>query len=425
MQQWDVIVIGAGVSGLRATADLAHAGLRVLCLEARPRVGGRIHTIYDPRTPVPVELGAEFIHGTPSSLLGFAHQRGLPFYETGGEFVRLAAGQRSEDATDRDPIEDLKTAQVDEDHDITFDQFLEQGGYSAEEAKWARLFVEGFDAARADEISVASLVLDEQKGDQLNGERSFRFAHGYQSFADSMLAVIPDPRAHVRTQHVVEQIHWDRGSVEVSGRDPAGRLFHYRAASVVVTVPLGVLQADLIRFHPEPRAWLDAARFLKSGQVFRATFVFETAFWEERFPNLGFLVSDNDVFSTWWTQNPVQAPVLVGWMAGSKTEQHLRASSQELLSMALDSLRELAGDPGAVLAAHLHRWDQDPYSLAAYSQVPVGGLPARRQLNEPVEDTIFFAGEATDVSGNGGTVHGAIESGIRAARQVLDALGRN
>jgi len=94
----DVIVIGAGAAGLAAARDLSQAGLRVTILEARPRVGGRILTVHDARAPVPLELGAEFIHGEAPETLAAAQAAGLTVVElpdlheivTGGRFLMRA-----------------------------------------------------------------------------------------------------------------------------------------------------------------------------------------------------------------------------------------------------------------------------------------------------------------------------------------------
>ena len=69
-------------------------------------------------------------------------------------------------------------------------------------------------------------------------------------------------------------------------------------------------------------------------------------------------------------------------------------------------------------------WQSDPFALGAYSWVPVGAMPAQRALGRPVDGTLFFAGEATNADGFCGTVHGAIETGLRAARELLKARGR-
>ena len=71
-----------------------------------------------------------------------------------------------------------------------------------------------------------------------------------------------------------------------------------------------------------------------------------------------------------------------------------------------------------LISTHTHDWAGDPFSLGAYSYVPAGALDAPRAMTEPAEDTLFFAGEHTDVTANWGTVHAAVRSGLRVARQV-------
>jgi monoamine oxidase len=72
--------------------------------------------------------------------------------------------------------------------------------------------------------------------------------------------------------------------------------------------------------------------------------------------------------------------------------------------------------------AWVHDWQSDPYARGAYSYVKVAGEKAREQLAAPLRDTLFFAGEATDTEGEAGTVAGALQSGERAAREVLRSL---
>ena len=88
----DVIILGAGVAGLAAARDLSRAGLAVCVLEARDRIGGRIYTLHDPSLPLPVELGAEFIHGTPPDIHAIVQAAGLPIYEIDGDHWRSHEG---------------------------------------------------------------------------------------------------------------------------------------------------------------------------------------------------------------------------------------------------------------------------------------------------------------------------------------------
>ncbi len=132
------------------------------------------------------------------------------------------------------------------------------------------------------------------------------------------------------------------------------------------------------------------------------------------------MFSDEPVFPTWWTALPVRAPVLTGWTAGSRADQLLDLPEPEILRHALASLTNImGGSTGRIESVYFHDWHQDPYARGAYSYVPAGAVDARRALAEPVADTLYFAGEATDTDGHSATVHGAIETGRRAARQIL------
>ncbi|HEX6773748.1 MAG TPA: FAD-dependent oxidoreductase, partial [Acidobacteriaceae bacterium] len=73
---------------------------------------------------------------------------------------------------------------------------------------------------------------------------------------------------------------------------------------------------------------------------------------------------------------------------------------------------------------HMHDWQHDPYTLGAYSYAPTGAADCSTRMSQPVDDTLYFAGEHTDTTGHWGTVHGAMRSGLRAAKQVLEAGGR-
>src|ERR1044071_5350710 len=97
MPSADVIVIGAGVAGLNAARELTAAGLRVVLLEARDRIGGRIDTVHDPRWPVPIERGAEFIHGRPPDTWRIVEAAGLPVYEFSTEQADAVEGHITRD----------------------------------------------------------------------------------------------------------------------------------------------------------------------------------------------------------------------------------------------------------------------------------------------------------------------------------------
>jgi len=130
------------------------------------------------------------------------------------------------------------------------------------------------------------------------------------------------------------------------------------------------------------------------------------------------------VFPTWWTQLPMRVPLLVGWSGGPAAERLADKSEDEILSAALGALCRMLGTTESFLrerlaASYVADWHADPFARGAYSYVPVGGLDAMKQLAQPVENTLFFAGEATHHEGQSGTVSAALATGYRAAREVI------
>ncbi len=413
----DVVVIGAGAAGLACASELGSAGLRVLCLEGRDRIGGRIHTVHDVRAAIPIELGAEFVHGRPREIFDLAESAALPVEESGGRMLYVAGGGHAEAPGGWGVLEDMRRSASLE-CDESFQSFLDRSQYHQDEKQAASGFVEGFNAARKEEVSVASLAKDMAAADEIDGDRSFRLCEGYDTVARA-LAGTPDA---VRLCSVVEMVAWHTGGCRI--RLATGE--EYVSTRVVITVPLGVLQAGAIRFDPEPEGIFEAVRALRVGQAVRVTFRFERAFWEDapRFAGAGFLLSAEPVFPTWWSVLPWREPVLTGWSAGPKADPLARLAEPEVIARAIESLRRVVGrEPAAVTGAWFHDWRADPFARGAYSWVPAGALPARDVLARPVAETLYFAGEHTDLAGYGGTVHGAIASGRRAARQILDAAG--
>jgi monoamine oxidase len=170
-----------------------------------------------------------------------------------------------------------------------------------------------------------------------------------------------------------------------------------------------------------------AANQLAMGPVRRFTLLFRERWWADdriRLPKLSFLFADNAMPPVWWSTHPAEARTLTGWIGGPRSavfdlctrEQIGDAACQELaliFSLPLAFLR------GQLICCATHDWQSDPYSRGAYSYVPAGALDAVLRMATPVCDTLYFAGEHTDTTGHWGTVHAAMRSGIRAAKQVL------
>lgn len=408
--------------------ELDHAGCSVLCLEARDRIGGRIFTIHDPLLPVPVELGAEFVHGRSPAIWDIVEAANLTAYDIAGHAVHMENGRlrTRADAWEliRRVMDDMRQRAA-AGEDMSFQSFIGQTQHSEEAKRLATAYVEGFNAARKEIAGIASLAYEAQAADRIGGDRSYRILNGYDSVPLYFLRSVENWPAKLRLNSVVDRIQWKRGDVQVLLRSGKS----VRAQRIIVTVPLGVLQAGAVRFDPEPADTLEAARRLAFGDVVRIVLRFREPVWREN-PDLtdpGFILSDETRFPAWWTALPIHANVMVGWSAGPCVDSLLSKSQPEIIAESISTLARVLGQKCERLVslleqAYCHDWHADPFARGAYSYAPAGALPAREALARQVEDTLFFAGEAAETAGYSATVHGAILSGKRAACQVIESL---
>jgi len=431
----EVVVIGAGVAGLAAARALCGAGVNVRVLEARGRAGGRVYTVHDAVRPLPVELGAEFID-VPGEVWEL-------FRAAGGAAYRSVRGFWTVDRGRAEPLDFGRMEPVMErlpsspHPDLTFAQFLEGLREVDEEARGlAARYVEGFHGAPVGRVGVAWLAQAEEGAAGGGGDVRHQPLGGYDRVAGALRAEV-DARGALRLNTVVHRVAWSRGEAMVHARSRAGaELPPVRARAVLVTVPLGVLQAPegapgAIAFDPQPRETLAAARSLAVAHVVKVVFRFREFLWErlegvDPEAEAKFFQPSAGRFNVWWTPSPVRAPVLTAWAGGTAAER-MEAEGIDPVQAALDELAEWLGIPRREVEAELeewqrHDWAADPFARGAYSYVPAGALGAQEALARPVEGTLFFAGEATCTGGMNSTVEGALGSGRRAAREVLAAL---
>jgi monoamine oxidase len=432
---FDIIVIGAGAAGLAAAAQLAGPVRRVLLLEARDRIGGRIWTRRESGLSAPIELGAEFIHGHAELTRTLLARVGASVIESSDARCTLKDGLPGASGGSFASIQQAlsRHAAVLSREDMTFDRFLEEHlaqMLSAEERAAARMLAEGFDAADPARASARALVA-EWMGDTLGDVPQSRPQEGYEALLGSLSTSLAREHLRVRLGARVSRIRWSRGSVEVSG-EFLDAPFEFYGTQAVIALPLGVLQADAgspgaVSFDPPLSDKRAALAKLASGPVIKLVLRFATPFWEtlhgEAWREVSFFHVADAPFRTFWTQAPVHAPLLVAWAGGPRAERLARAGSAGAITeQALQSLEQLFGAAAPIReqleTCYWHDWQQDPYARGAYSYVLAGGSEARAQLARPLEHTLFFAGEATDTADEAGTVTGALQSGLRVAREV-------
>jgi monoamine oxidase len=438
MNDVDVLIIGAGAAGLAAGRMLAQSGKSVRIIEARNRIGGRIFTQHSAplgaRESLPVELGAEFIHGLPPTSWSLIREAGLATYELDGElFCFEDGGLHACGEEQRDSFVVLRQMagwlERNSPHsDLTFDGYLRAAQVPPTTADRAAGYVEGFNAADRSIISATALVRQQYAEDQSQGDRLFHISSGYDALPKYLAECLQRAGGTVSLDSRVRRISWRRGSVSVAGTTSAGQEFTAQGARAIITLPLGVLQADTALFDPVPQEMQQQWQCLAMGQVNRVSLLFDRDFWSGRASNLSFLFAAEQTFPTWWTSAPVSTPILTGWAAGARNFSGLQAllgrDPAALRTAALQSLETIFSISSRELnlwlrGVHHHDWHGDELSRGAYSYVPVGAVNAARLLCNPVQDTLYFAGEHTDVEDQWGTVHGALASGARAARQLM------
>ncbi|MEP7243956.1 MAG: NAD(P)/FAD-dependent oxidoreductase [Gammaproteobacteria bacterium] len=430
---FDVIVIGAGAAGLAAAARLGEAGRSVLVLEARDRIGGRMWTRHEPGVAAPIELGAEFIHGHAPCNVAWLAKAGKAPIESGDSHWRLEGGVlQQRDSFFRKLQEVLQRHPDQVSHDISLDTLLNQNlkdHLPADVREYARMMAEGFDAADTTRAS-AQAIVDEWTGDMMTNAPQSRPDGGYTQVLIALSGVLNQHNVRVQMQTVVREVSWSRGSVEVSG-EFLGRAFRARAPQAVIALPLGVLQlqdtTDAVKFSPALSAKRSALRGLVSGPVMKLALKFHTPFWADladgRYRDGAFFMAAKAPFPTFWTSMPLRSPTLNAWAGGPRAASlSSGADFAGMVRQALETLDTMFGKSVDVRsqldAAYLHDWQKDRFSYGAYSYVAVGGGTARADLGKPLEDTLFFAGEATDVD-EPATVTGALQSGERVAREIV------
>jgi monoamine oxidase len=434
----DAIVIGAGAAGLAAARSLAGRSLRVILLEARDRTGGRVWSVPSERAAAAAELGAEFIHGRAEETMALLRDVGAAAVEARGEsWLWVENGELQRDGDDlvlsaAGILERARELAGDESVDRFLRRFADDSA-KREAVAAARAFVEGFEAADPAIASARAIA------DELGSGVDFATARplgGYQPMFERLRSACATAGVQTCLSTVVRRISWQPRAVAVETRTSSGESRTIRARALVVTLPVGVLRhrgdETEVVFDPGlPAAKREALRSIEMGHVVKVSLWFRTAFWEQvrdgRYRDGAFFRCVGQPFAAYWTRLPVRTELVAAWAGGPKATALNGASQDELIGRALDGFGALFGEPALARTEFetgvMHDWGHDPFARGAYSYVAVGGGNARAALAAPVDETLFFAGEATSNDGQGGTVNGALETGERAAREAAAALG--
>ncbi len=436
----DALVVGAGFAGIAAAHRLVDAGRRVIVLEASDRVGGRALTDYRLGHGVPLELGAQMVHGRSAATHAWIARRRLTTRP-------LPVTQRSRIAIDRKVggfpwialpfhpvggsravVEGLVTlprelrAALPPDHSLA--EFLAQR--PARPA--ARRFVEMLHAhvygADPDQIGIVGCAEEDRRAVEGYGFRNFQLVEGYSALAEREAAALGD---RIRLGAPVTELRSTPGGVVATVQPPGGSPVVYRAARAIVTVPLGVLKAGLPAFDPplppEKRAAIERLGF---GDVYALQLRVRGGTFRSRLGDFG-IVWGGTPSSFLRPRVGLDAPgeFVTAFTVGREAARRVALPEAELVAATVeewDSVLPAGVTLGEVEGSAVHRWTTDPFVRGGYSYLPPDvGLADRAALGAPVGDRLFFAGEATELSGDAATVSGAIRTGVRAAEELIAA----
>lgn len=428
MEQVDTVVVGAGVTGLTAARLLQDAGRTVVVLEARDRIGGRVHT---DRTDGVVDLGASWIHGVDGSPVAAAAEAfgmrtleftvggfqvdSRPIAYHGPDGRPLSADEARAFSADVHAVDavlpDVISASGPEAsyRDVT-DEALARQGWSADRTQRVREYLEH----RAEEqygAWIEDLAAHGLDDDAIEGDEVV-FPDGYGVLPER-LAVGVD----VRLEHVVTRVDWSEDGVWV--RTSRG---DFSGDTTVVTVPVGVLQAGTMEIVPPlPPVNAEALGRLRMNAFEKVFLRFPTRFWKDGIYAFRQQGPEARWWHSWYDLTALHdEPLLLTFAAGPAALATRDWTDEQVRDSIMTQLRRLFGeripDP---IGLHRTAWQDDPFAHGSYAYMTVGSTTADHDdLATPVGGVLHLAGEATWTE-DPATVAAALFSGHRAAERIL------
>jgi monoamine oxidase len=422
---FDVLVIGAGAAGSISALEIASRGYSVAIIEAKERIGGRIFTIHGESEII--EMGAEFVHGNLPLTQQLLKEAGAKLSSIEGSILQYKNGQLEEM---KDFINDF------DDLEKKFECLLSDkpvAGFLREDLKDEKYrdlrqslenYVEGYYAADTSKASAIALREELTKGQ----EEQYRIAGGYKLLIDYLEQQCRQKGVQFFLSQPVSQLHWKRGEAVVKTEK-----VNYKTKKVLLTIPVGVLQKETITFYPSLPKIKEAVQCLGFGHVIKIVMQFDAAFWKDSsltkkksLPEFSFLFS-NEMIPTWWTHHPHDDTILVGWLGGPKAEAMQFFTIEDITAKAITSLSKIFNIDALTLKqklvkSHFYNWSADPHFCGAYSYEVVNNGEYIRRMQQPIEGTLFFAGEGLHRGPEIGTVEGALVSGRDAANRLINSF---
>lgn len=455
----NVVIVGAGLAGLSCAQQLireANDRYNVIVLEARDRLGGRVHTVDDGKGNS-IELGANWIHGDKTNpLVELIKSQKLKGRKTSEDSVTIYRGNQKigllELLAINQKIKEIETVEKKAREDLMTDEnwkgelgsydptissepILKGASKKVQDQAWFGPTKKA--AVIAEKLLVASRELQEavnlqNKTDlghftyidekwltyQRHEGEDFLISNGTKKVVEAFAANVK-----VELDSVVDSIHQDvTGLTEVKYQHK-GESKSLQADYVVMTAPIELLKERKITFCPKlTDAKLEAIDKMNLGHVQKVILTFKEPYWD----NTDFLIMGEEnmddcmIMTNLHAVNP-KTNTLIIWFAADKAKENQAKNPELLVDEVLNKLSQRYPDCTRqnLEKATCTNWSTDPYTKGAWSYLPVGStMGAVHEFSKP-EGKVYFAGEHT--SPFMGSMHGAIESGQRVANQILGA----
>ncbi|BAQ60798.1 amine oxidase [Geminocystis sp. NIES-3708] len=417
-----VIIIGAGIAGLSAARSLQNKGFEVVLLEGRNRIGGRLWTSRKWKD-APVDMGASWIHGKEGNpitqlaksanakLFPTTYNNGI-IYDTNGKVITKARENKLDKLQSK--LEKIIIEiQNNYSQPISLQQALEK------ELNWQNLSkIDRIDLQyllntiieheyAADTSKLSAQYFDEEK--EFDGN-DLLFVNGYNVITDYLAKGL-----NIKLNHLVQEIRYDSQGVNIKTNQG-----NFTANAVIVTLPLGVLQKNIVKFSPSlPTNKIKAINSLGMGILNKLYLRFPSRFWTKNYDWIEHISPKKGQWSEWVNlESALKIPILLGFNAGKFGNEIEFWKDEKIVEDAMKTLRSIFGNSIPNPQDYqLTRWNSDPFTFGSYSYYATGSTPKhRRELAKPIGKRVYFAGEATSLD-YPATAHGAYLSGLRVAKE--------
>lgn len=422
-QKYDIVIAGAGSSGLFAAYELSKLGKKIAIVEARERAGGRIQTIHDSNYLIPVEAGAEFIHGNLDITMQLLKDAGISYYEVKGDIWQKENQGMDKHEDFIEDMDDLERKFKEVKEDMPVSEFISKHLYAGKHAD-LRIslgnYVGGYYAADLTKASTLALCKELTTAE----DTDYRLEGGYGRMISFLEKECKNNGVTFFFGRSISQITWIKNEVHVHAKE-----FKIHAQKLICTLPVGVLTSSDL-FNPSLPEKSAALAQLGFGPVVKIIMSFDEIFWYDKkiskdrdLHKMSFMFSE-EFIPTWWTQYPKELPMLTGWAAGPAAEKIKSWTDEKILEESIRALasifkidkRELNRK---LVAGRVFNWVKDRYSLGGYSYEVVNGKTCQAIVKQPVEDTLYFSGEGLYEGSEIGTVEAALRTAREAVEQIL------